>query len=138
MTGTPTKMTMGRSRIREKGPGLGGQCQMQHPRAVVGPGGAPPLGSPRGTAMAATAWPPLPAVPGLALTWASPGVPRPLPAAPPRYLTMTLVPTGFCTTPCWDPCPTAPHPTPGAPHLLASPAPALAPAGPCCSACLCF
>lgn len=60
MTGTPTKMTMGRSRIREKGPGLGGQCQMQHPRAVVGPGGAPPLGSPRSTATAATAWPPPP------------------------------------------------------------------------------
>lgn len=60
MTGMPTKMTMGRSRIREKGPGLGGQCQMQHPRAVVGPGGAPPLGSPRGTATAATAWPPPP------------------------------------------------------------------------------
>lgn len=58
MTGTPTKMTMGRSRIREKGPGLGGQCQMQHPQAVVGPGGALPVGSPCGTAMAATAWPP--------------------------------------------------------------------------------
>lgn len=58
MTGMPTKMTMGRSRIREKGPGMGGQCQMQHPQAVVGPGGAPPLGSPHGTATAATAWPP--------------------------------------------------------------------------------